>query len=157
MSALALAAPAPSDGYAARLAELIDVDELTARGWNAPRQRFVPLPSDPLFGYQRCPVRGCQNVTVHTPTTLCSRCQHRYGRFVRAHDDASLEAFLVAVTQTRSEDLERLCLVCRTPGHERPVAAHELCYSCLRQATKRGQSSTAYLSLIHISEPTRPY
>ena len=146
MSALALAAPAPSEGYAQRLAELIDVDELTARGWNAPRQRFVPLPSDPLFGYRCCPVRGCQNVTVHTATTLCSRCQHRYGRFVRAHDDASLEDFLVAVTQTRSEDLERLCLVCRTPGHERPVAAHELCYSCLCQATTRGQSSTAYVA-----------
>ena len=82
MSALALAAvPAASDAYVARLAELIDVDALIARGWDPSRQRFVPVPSDPLFGYARCPVRGCVNVTVHTPTTLCSRCQHRYGRF----------------------------------------------------------------------------
>jgi integrase len=147
VSALALAAaPAAGGAYVARLAELIDIDALTARGWDRSRQRFVPLPSDPLFGYRCCPVRGCVNVTVHTSTTLCSRCQHRYGRFVRAHDGTGLDDFLAAVTQTRSEDLERLCLVCRTPGHERAAAAHELCCSCLRQASKRGQTTAAYVA-----------
>ena len=50
------------------------------------------------------------------------------------------------MTQVRSENPERLCLVCRTPGHERPAAAHGLCYSCLSQAGNRGQSVEAYIA-----------
>jgi hypothetical protein len=147
MSALALAAPAPAtDDYAARLAELIDLDELIARGWDEPSRRFAPSPGDPLFGYARCPVRGCQNVTEHTPTSLCNRCQHRFGHWVREHKDKGLDGFLAAVTQTRSEDLARLCLVCRTAGHERPGAAHGLCFSCLSQARRRSQSVEAYIA-----------
>jgi len=86
------------------------------------------------------------NVTEHTATSLCSRCQHRYGRWQRASDGGDLQRFLAEVTQTRSEDLERLCLVCRTPGHERPVAAQGVCYSCVRQASNRGQSVAAYVA-----------
>ena len=157
MNALTLAAgPAPDDDYAGRLAELVDVPALIARGWDPERRRFVPAPSDPLFGYSRCPVRGCQNVTEHTATALCSRCQHRYGRWSRAHPDRSLDAFLAEVTQVRSENLERLCLVCRTPGRERPAAAHGLCYSCLRQAGSRGQSVEAYVAGDERWPPARP-
>jgi integrase len=148
MSPLALMpAPTPaSDDYAARLAGLIDLPELIARGFDERRLRFAPPASDPLFGYRRCPVRGCENVTEHTPTTLCTRCQHRFGRWVREHDGGDLDGFLAAVTQTRSADLVRLCLVCRTPGHERPGAAHGLCYSCLAQAKNRGQSVATHIA-----------
>jgi integrase len=147
MSALALAAlPAVDDDYAGRLAELVDVPALIGRGWDPERRRFVPAPSDPLFGYSRCPVRGCQNVTEHTAAALCSRCQHRYGRWSREHPDGALNVFLAEVTQVRSQDLERLCLVCRVPGHERPAAAHGLCYSCVRQARNRGQSVGAFVA-----------
>jgi hypothetical protein len=147
VSALTLAVvPAADDDYAGRLAELVDLPALIARGWDPERRRFVPAPQDPLFGYARCPVRGCQNVTEHTATALCTRCQHRYGRWSRAHSDGALDGFLAEVTQVRSENLERLCLVCRTPGHERPVAAHGLCYSCLSQAGNRGQSVEAYIA-----------
>ena len=147
MSALALAAlPAVDDDYAGRLAELVDVPALIGRGWDPERRRFVPAPSDPLFGYSRCPVRGCQNVTEHTAAALCRRCQHRYGRWSHAHPNGALDGFLAEVTQVRSQDLERLCLVCRVPGHERPAAAHGLCYSCVRQARNRGQSVGAFVA-----------
>ncbi len=63
----------------------------------------------------------------------------------RAHPDGALDGFLAEVTQVRSENPKRLCLVCRTPGHERPAAAHGLCYSCLSQAGNRGQSVEAYI------------
>lgn len=148
MSAPTLApAPAPQgEDYAAQLAALIDLPALVARGWDEGRRRFVPAPEDPLFGYARCPVRGCLNVTEHTSKTLCVRCQHRYGRWIRSHEGEELDGFLAAVTQIRSEDLERLCLVCRTPGHERPHAAHGLCASCLRQSGHRGQSVEGYIA-----------
>jgi integrase len=137
------AQPAP---YERQLAELVDVEALVARGLDLARLRFVPAPGDPLFGYRRCPVRGCMQVTEHTATSLCGRCQHRFRRWRDAHDDGDLERFLAEVTQTRSEDTERLCLVCRTPGQERPAAAQGLCYSCHRQATNRGQSTEAYIA-----------
>jgi hypothetical protein len=147
VNAVTLAAvPALDDDYAGRLAEVIDLPALIARGWDPERRRFVPTPTDPLFGYSRCPVRGCLNVTEHTATALCSRCQHRHGRWSRAHPDGSMEVFLAEVTQVRSENIERLCLVCRTPERERPAAAHGLCYSCLRQAANRGQSVEAYVA-----------
>jgi hypothetical protein len=106
------------------VAALIDLPELHRRGWNPATCRFVPAAADPnsgsaaadpLFGYARCPVRGCVSVTEHSPTALCYRCQHRYGRWTRAND-GGLDGFLAAVTQSRSEDPERICLVCCTPG-----------------------------------------
>lgn len=144
MRALAVAPAAQPAGYEQRVAELADLEALVARGLDLARLRFVPAPGDPLFGYARCPVGGCLNVTEHTATSLCSRCQHRYRRWRHA-TGGDLEAFLAEVTQTRSEDLDRLCLVCRTPGHERPVAAQGLCYSCHRQASNRGQTVPAYV------------
>lgn len=146
MSALAVASPSPAEDYVERLAGLIDLSALVARGWDPERRRFVPAPSDPLFGYARCPVRGCLNVTTHTATTLCSRCQHRYGRWLPERPGGQLGTFLAEVTLVRCENLERLCLVCRTPGHERPAAAHGLCYSCARQAANRGQTVEAYVA-----------
>lgn len=146
MSVLAVAPAAQPAPYEEQVAALVDVAALVARGLDLDRRRFVPAPSDPLFGYARCPVRGCLNVTEHTATSLCSRCQHRYGRWQHATGGSDLEHFLAEVTQTRSEDLERLCLVCRTPGHERPAAAQRLCYSCLAQAKGRGQSVAAYIA-----------
>lgn len=147
MSTLALAPPVTAaEDYAARLRELLDLQVLGARGWDPQRRRFVPAPSDPLFGYARCPVRGCLNVTEHTAASLCTRCQHRYGRWIRERADGTLDGFLEAVTQVRSENPERLCRVCRTPGHERPAAAHWLCFSCQRQASNRGQTVDAYIT-----------
>jgi integrase len=140
------AVPDADDDYAARLAELVDLPVLIARGWDPERRRFVPVPQDPLLGYSRCPVRGCQNVTEHTATALCPRCQHRYGRWTRDHPDRRLDEFLAQVTQVRSENLERRCMVCRSPGHERSAAAHGLCSSCWRQSQARGQSVEAYVA-----------
>ena len=145
MSALALTLAAQPASYEQRLTELVDLPALVARGLDVQRWRFMPAPSDPLFGYARCPVRGCLNVTEHTATSLCTRCQHRFGRWQRT-TGGDLDGFLSQVTQTRSEDLERLCLVCRTPGHERPVAAQGLCFSCLSGARNRGQAVQAYVT-----------
>ena len=54
------------------------------------------------------------------------------------------------------EDLERLCLVCRTPGHKRPVAALSLCYSCHCQATNRSQAVAAYVAGDYRGPPATP-
>jgi hypothetical protein len=108
VSVLAVAPAAQPAPYEEQVAALVDVAALVARGLDLDRRRFVPAPSDPLFGYARCPVRGCLNVTEHTATSLCSRCQHRYGRWQHATGGSDLEHFLAEVTQTRSEDLERL-------------------------------------------------
>ena len=140
------AAGAPREvPYEQRVAELVDLGVLVSRGLDLSGLRFAPAPSDPLFGYARCPVRGCLNVTEHTASSLCRRCQDRFGRW-RAATGGELEGFLVEVTQRRSEDPERLCLVCRSPGHERPAAAHGLCYTCAARASGRGQSVEAYIA-----------
>ncbi len=142
---LALASTAPQRaGEVGWIDALVDLPGLEQHGWDAASLRFVPSAADPLFGYARCPVRGCENITEHTTTTLCTRCQHRYGRWIREHDGEGLERFLAVVTQTRGEDLDRMCLVCRTPGHERPAHSAGLCDSCLSLSRRRGQSPTAY-------------
>jgi hypothetical protein len=92
VSALAVAPAAEPAGYEQQVAELVDVAALVARGLDLQRLRFVPAPSDPLFGYARCPVRGCLNVTEHTATSLCTRCQHRYGRWIHEQPNGTLEA-----------------------------------------------------------------
>lgn len=87
---LAVATPAlqhPSE--LAWLAALADPPELERRGWDEASGRFVPDPADALFGYARCPVRGCEDVTEHTAKTLCTRCQHRYGRMLYALNELS--------------------------------------------------------------------
>jgi integrase len=155
VSALALASP-PEEAHVARLAQLVDLPTLIARGWDPEHRRFVPVPTDALFGYTRCPVRGCQNLTEHSATTLCSRCQHRFGRWSRERADGTLDAFLTEVTQVRSENVERLCRVCCTPGHHRPGAAHGLCFSCLRQAVNRGQTPEEYIAGDQRWPPARP-
>ena len=146
MSVLAVAPDVVAPGYEQLLVELAEPAVLFERGWDEGRAWFVPAPSDPVFGYARCPVKGCENVTEHTATSLCTRCQHRFGRWRRQAKDGELAVFLAEVVQTRSEDPERLCVVCRTPGHERPSAARGLCFSCLRVADHRGQSPGAYVA-----------
>jgi len=61
VTVLAVAPAAEPAGYAEQVAELIDMEALLARGLDLARRRFAPAPSDPLFGYARCPVRGCLN------------------------------------------------------------------------------------------------
>jgi integrase len=49
-----------------------------------------------------------------------------------------------------------LCLVCRTPGHERPVRGGGLCTACMAAARDRGQSIAAYVGGgVHFA-PARP-
>jgi integrase len=143
---LALAALVPARSSEPEwLARLIDLPELERRGWNASTRRFVPAPADPLFGYTRCPVRGCENVTEPSAAALCRRCGRRLEKWSAKHDGAGLDEFLAEVTQTRSEDLERMCFVCRTPGHERPIGTAGLCISCFGQSKRRGQSPMAFV------------
>lgn len=123
---------------------LIDLPALERRGWDGEARRFVPAAEDPLFGYALCPVRGCAHVTERALTGLCSRCQRRYDRWIGGRERATLAEFLAAVTQTPSEDLERMCLVCRTPGHQRPPHSDGLCTACLEASKQRGQSPAAY-------------
>ena len=41
---------------------------------------------------------------------------------------------------------EELCLVCRTPGHERATQANGLCSECSRMRHARGQTVEAFVN-----------
>ena len=75
-----------------------------------------------MLGYGLCPVAGCMAALV--AGTLCYGCRQRFQRF-----DGTFEEFIaiprVFALSRRAE--QRLCIVCRTPGHERPAAGATGC------------------------------
>ena len=92
-----------------------------------PLLHVIRPPADhPVLGYELCPVVGCMAAVV--AGRLCYGCRQRFRRF-----DGTFEEFVaiprVFALSRRGE--QRLCIVCRTPGHERPAAGRNgLCLSC---------------------------
>lgn len=118
-TALALARPARASDS---LGSVVDLRELVARGLDVESWRFAPAPDDPVFGYSICQRTGCERGTTYPGDQLCRPCSS-----ARQRADEPLEVFL-ASPPSRAGD--RLCLVCRTPGHERPARLSGLCTSC---------------------------
>ena len=140
---------APAPGRALRsgvdqrgLRALIDWDALGRRGWNPDDKTFTPRAEDPVFGFARCLTANCDQMAHHPGIGLCRRCQQGWEG---SPPPLSFEEFCrtaPARTQPRGGGL---CLVCRVPGHERPVRGRGLCTACMGAARDRGQTVAAYV------------
>lgn len=69
---------------------------------------------------------------------------------------ATSKAFCAAGATRVNRSRDRRCLVCRTPGHERPVAHNDLCFSCDAQRRHRGQAVAAYVAGDDTYPPATP-
>lgn len=118
--------PGEADGALSRLRRAVDLPRLIEAGYDPAAGVIRPPPDHPVLGYALCPVVGCMSALVGV--RLCFGCRQRFRRF-----EGTFEEF-VAIPRVfglsrRAE--QRLCLVCRTPGHERPaVGVSGLCLSC---------------------------
>ena len=101
---------------------------------------WTPDPSHPVLGFRCCGVVGC-GYPADTVEGLCAGCDATR-RTLGVED---LAAFCQAGVQRRQWSAERLCVVCRTPGHERPAEDRGLCIACSRLASWRQQSVDAYV------------
>lgn len=138
-----------------RLKLKVDVAALVARGWDPEGRVFAPAADDPLFGYYRCEGVDCPRAgeSRRAPALgLCDPCAKNFlirvanttpgsepetrERFklrpLRRHDQASRE--------------QALCLVCRTPGHERAARTKGLCVDCCRHRLARKQTVEEFVA-----------
>jgi integrase len=123
-----------------RLRRALDLPHLIEAGFDPAGEVIRPPADHPVLGYQLCPVAGCLAALV--AGKLCYGCRQRFRRF-----DGSFEEFIaiqrVFALSRRAE--ERLCIVCRAPGHERPAAGRNgLCLSCDSGRRVRGQTVAEY-------------
>jgi len=124
-----------------RLAATIDYPLLVGAGWDPATQALTPDREHPLLGYPVCRVSGCE-WEAWDPGGLCTGCRDRF----RVDVGADVEVFCAQGAPRRNRSRDRRCLVCRTPGFERPVGTNELCLSCDGQRRRRRQSVAAYVS-----------
>jgi len=162
--ALALADERTGDlaGQLRLLRSRVDISMLIARGWDPQRRVFAPPADDPLFGYhlcqrQRCPRAGAADRA--RALRLCEPCGRRFIQLSRrAEDPVTLERFKATPLRryVQAEREQALCLVCRTPGHERGAVSTGLCSDCKRLAYDRGQSPAALAAGDERWPPARP-
>ena len=118
---------------------------------------FAPPADDPLFGYHRCERVGCPRAgesrsragagVVRSVREELSSAR-RGAATGRCRDDARAVQGEPMLRLAQAEREEALCLVCRTPGHERAAQASGLCVgvqsACVTRAARRSRrSSTA--------------
>jgi hypothetical protein len=123
-----------------RLRRALDLPRLIEAGYEQSGEVICPPADHPVLGYELCPVAGCMAALV--AGRLCYGCRQRFRRF-----DGGFEEFVaiprVFALSRRGE--QRLCIVCRTPGHERPAAGRNgLCLSCDSSRRTRGQAVAEY-------------
>lgn len=155
MSRSAEAAPVlAADGDNKRdLGLLIDWDELRRRGWDPDREVFAPSAADAVFGFGLCASANCDQMAHHPGLRLCRRCQTSWER---SPSGTSFEEFCQHAPARIKPVGGELCLVCRTPGHERPVRGGGLCTACMAAARDHGQCVAAYVSGDAQFPPARP-
>jgi integrase len=133
-----------------RLRSRVDLRALIARGWDPERRIFAPAADDPLFGYHLCERVRCPRAGESDRARalgLCEQCTRRFIQLSRRREDPmTLERFKATALRrhAQAETEQALCLVCRTPGHERAAVLDGLCSSCSRMARDRGQSPAAH-------------
>jgi integrase len=150
MSGLAeRAAPTTSAGTAdsrpvMALEALLDQAELLGLGWDPVSECLTPDPLHPQLGYRGCSVAGCVRY-AHTgrqhPHPFCTQCALRW-------DGAQGEDAAAFCARGGADPLRHpaLCLVCRTPGHERPAGSFGLCFSCNTARRAQGQSVSEHVA-----------
>ncbi|MGH3267090.1 MAG: hypothetical protein ACRDNS_34485, partial [Trebonia sp.] len=133
---------------------LIDWPALQALGWDPTRNVFAPHADDPVLGLATCRVIGCDDGCATTRWRLCYRCLRRWRR---ASSDTTIEEFCATTAPGGSNrGGPELCLLCRTPGQERPQHWQGLCGACAAVMSQRGQSVTDYLEGDGEFPPARP-
>jgi len=137
---LPLRVPVVDEDELSRLRRALDLPRLIEAGYEQCAEVIRPPADHPVLGYGLCPVAGCMAALV--AGRLCYGCRQRFRRF-----DGSFEQFIaiprVFALSRRGE--ERLCIVCRTAGHERPAAGRNgLCLSCDSSRRTRGQTVAEY-------------
>jgi hypothetical protein len=134
-----LRAPPSSEDELARVRRAVDLPRLIAAGYDPGGQVFRPPPEHPVFGYELCPVAECG--AAREWDVVCRACRTRFERF-----GGTLEEF-VAVPRVFTHDgraAQRLCLVCRATGHERPAGNRNgLCICCEGSRRRHGQTVDA--------------
>lgn len=144
MSAIrAVRAPVPLEAPEAtkELGGLVEWGLLGRLGWNADTEIFAPDAEDRTFGFAQCSVAVCDQITRGL-SRLCWRCERNWKQ---AEPDISFERFCQEAPARVKNRGGRLCRVCCTPGHERPVGAHALCSACAAAMVERDQSVEGYI------------
>jgi len=123
------------------VATLVDLGTLVASGWDPEALVWTPDPSDLVFGFRCCAVRGCR-YQPDNAEGLCAGCKVAW----MARGAGDLAEYCVAGVQHHQWCAEVLCLVCNTAGHERPAIGTGLCIACGSLCSWRGQSVDAYVN-----------
>jgi len=127
---------------ARRLHDVLDIALLAGLGWEPHSATFAPDRHHRLLGYRLCRVAGC-GLEAWSPRGLCGGC---LARFEKEGKGAGLEAFCQKGPGRKNRSRDRLCLVCRLPGFERPVTTNDLCASCDGLRRRRRQSVSAVVN-----------
>ena len=131
-----------------RARSALDLVALVGRGWDAERHVFAPISDDPLFGWAPCERSGCVR-GARGPTGrrlgLCELCLSNY----RSRYEGQLSVAEYKRRPVVCEVDRALCLVCRTPGHQRPAQREGLCSACSRLRRLRGVSVAAFVAGDH--------
>ena len=148
-----LLAPGAERVELARLKAKVDLAMLIARGWDPASRVFAPPADDPLFGYHSCEREGCTRGGSYDRALalgLCDQCARNYLARARGYRSVplTLEEFkaMRPLRLAQAEREQRLCLVCRTPGHERAAQASGLCSECSRMRHERAQTIEAFVN-----------
>ena len=138
-----------------RLKQKVDLLALITRGWDPGGRVFAPAADDPLFGYHRCERVRCPRTGESRRARalgLCDPCAKNF--FARVAKTASgteaetLEQFKSRplLRQDQATKEQPLCLVCRTPGHERAARTKGLCTDCCRHRLARRQTVEEFVA-----------
>jgi hypothetical protein len=123
-----------------RVGALLDRERLCRLGWDPATGVFVVDPDAPTLGYSVCAVAGC-DYEADRPGGLCAGCA---GRWREVGGDR--HQFVATPMSRQRYRRERLCRVCRPPGHRRPAKSNGLCVACEGARRHRHQSVEAYIS-----------
>jgi hypothetical protein len=134
-----------------RTREALDLTRLLARGWDPEMLIFAPPLSDALFGWTPCERVGCTRGGFRKDASghgLCDGCYHNYlANYIDR--GVSIDEFKTIPYRATARSIDsqaELCLVCRTPGHERRVRRGKLCIACASVQSDRGQTVEAYVN-----------
>jgi len=142
----------------------VDLAALVARGWDPGRRVFAPAADDPLFGYHLCERVRCPRAGDSDRARALGLCEPCTRSFLRSAQLAAtggpqtLAQFKATGLRryVQAETEQTLCLVCRTPGHERIATNRGLCRECNRLRHARGQSIAELVAGDQRFAPARP-